>query len=160
MINGEALKWILRAKENENSKSLIQKHAWHGHVSPVMQYSVHGQRKQLVLRSHSLHEIIINISFVIHINTLLDFHPVKAGKSLENFELKNKIIYIFKRFLWMLCWKLTVKGCGKNSDVHKYLLLPLYLLAFEKLGSSPNTHFWYDLKIWRFPRLHSNSILC
>lgn len=120
VISGEAVKGILR--EDENSKSLRQMHAWHGHDSPVMQYSVHGQRKQLVLRSHSLHELIVNISFVIYINTLLDFHAVKAGKSLESFELKNKIIYIFKIFRWMLCWKQTVEGCGKNSDVHKYLL--------------------------------------
>lgn len=95
----------------------------------------HDQRKQFVLKSDSFQEVRVNISFVIHINTFV-FHPIQAGKSLESFEHRSKVIYIFKEFLYLLCRKQTLEGCGKSSDVHKYLMCPVDFLAFERFGSS------------------------
>lgn len=100
---------------------------------------VHDQRKQFALKSGSFQEFLVNISFIIHINTFV-FHPIQAGKSLESFENRkfygSKVIYIFKEFLYLLCRKQTVEGCGKSSDVHKYLMCPVDFLAFERFGSS------------------------
>lgn len=46
------------------------------------------------------------------------------------------MIYILKGFLYMLCRTQNVEGCGKHSEVHKYLMRPLDFSAFEKFGSS------------------------